>query len=90
MALALQAAGHRVEAQVGSAGFYVDLAIVDPGKPQRFLLGIECDGAQYHSSRTARDRDRLRQAVLEEHGWIIHRIWSTDWFLEPEGRTGAV
>lgn len=47
------------------------------------LLGIECDGAAYHSSRSARDRDRLRQAVLEEHGWTIHRIWSTDWFQRP-------
>ena len=45
-----------------------------------FLLGIECDGASYHSSPTARDRDRLRQQVLERLGWKIHRIWSTDWF----------
>jgi very-short-patch-repair endonuclease len=84
VARALRDGGHTVEAQIGSAGFYVDLAITDPGKPERYLLGIECDGAQYHSSRTARDRDRLRQAVLEDHGWIIHRIWSTDWFLRPK------
>jgi len=44
---------------------------------------LTCDGAAYHSSRSARDRDRLRQAVLEDHGWIIHRIWSTDWFQRP-------
>jgi hypothetical protein len=48
------------------------------------VLGIECDGAAYHSSRSARDRDRLRQAVLEYHGWTIHRIWSTDWFQRPQ------
>jgi hypothetical protein len=59
------------------------LGIVDPEKPGRYLLGIECDGAAYHSSRSARDRDRLRQAVLEDHGWVIHRIWSTDWFQRP-------
>jgi REase_MTES_1575/Protein of unknown function (DUF3320) len=68
----------------------VDFAISDPAKPGRFVLGIECDGAQYHSSRSARDRDRLRQAVLEAHGWILHRIWSTDWFLRPEEETAKV
>lgn len=47
------------------------------------MLGIECDGAAYHSARSARDRDRLRQTILEEHGWTIHRIWSTDWFQRP-------
>src|SRR3546814_6966871 len=49
----------------------------------RYLLGIECDGASYHSARSARDRDRLRQSVLESHGWTIHRVWSTDWFQRP-------
>ena len=48
------------------------------------MLGIECDGAQFHSSRSARDRDRLRQQVLEAHGWIIHRVWSADWYLRPQ------
>jgi hypothetical protein len=64
--------------------------MVDPEKPGRFLLGIECDGAQYHSSRSARDRDRLRQNVLEAHGWVLHRIWSTDWFLRPIEETEKV
>ena len=81
---ALQAAGYRVETQVGSAGFFIDLAVVDPERPGRYLLGVECDGATYHSARSARDRDRLRQEVLEERGWRIHRIWSTDWFRNPE------
>jgi len=81
---AVQQLGHEVEPQVGIAGFFVDLAIVDPEVPGRYLLGIECDGAAYHSARSARDRDRLRQQVLEDHGWIIHRVWSTDWFHRPE------
>ncbi len=80
---AIETLGYEVHPQVGVAGFFVDLGIVDPEKPGRYLLGIECDGAAYHSSRSARDRDRLRQAVLEDHGWIIHRIWSTDWFQRP-------
>jgi len=84
VARAVQRLGHKVEPQVGIAGFFVDLAIVDPEVPGRYLLGIECDGAAYHSARSARDRDRLRQQVLEDHGWIIHRVWSTDWFHRPE------
>jgi len=85
VAAALRAAGHDVVPQVGSAGFRIDLGIRDPEKPGRFILGIECDGATYHSSRSARDRDRLRQQVLEGLDWRIHRIWSTDWFKDPQG-----
>ena len=80
---AVETLGYEVHPQVGVAGFFVDLGVVDPAKPGRYLVGIECDGAAYHSSRSARDRDRLRQAVLEDHGWIIHRIWSADWFQRP-------
>ena len=84
VAAALRSKGHDVEHQVGSAGFRIDLAVVDPQRPGRYLLGIECDGAAYHSARSARDRDRLRQQVLEGLGWTIHRIWSTDWFRYPD------
>ena len=79
-----------VEHQVGSAGFFIDLAVRDPSRPGRYLLGIECDGASYHSARSARDRDRLRQQVLEGLGWKIHRIWSTDWFRDPEQELARV
>ncbi|NET71396.1 MAG: DUF3320 domain-containing protein [Sphaerospermopsis sp. SIO1G2] len=84
VAAALRSRGYDVRHQIGTAGFFVDLAIKDPDKPGRFIIGIECDGASYHSSRSARDRDRLRQQVLEAHGWTIHRIWSTDWFKRPQ------
>ena len=80
----LRERGYAVDQQVGSAGFFIDLAVVDPQRPGRYLLGIECDGASYHSARSARDRDRLRQQVLEGLGWTIHRIWSTDWFRNPQ------
>ena len=83
VAAALQSRGYQVHPQVGIAGFFIDLAIADPERPGRYLLGVECDGASYHSARSARDRDRLRQAVLEDHGWIIHRIWSSDWLQRP-------
>jgi superfamily I DNA and/or RNA helicase len=77
---ALRAQGYLVHPQVGVAGFRIDLAIVDTARPGRYVIGIECDGATYHRAQTARDRDRIRQAVLESLGWKIHRIWSTDWF----------
>lgn len=75
---------YEVDAQVGQSGFFIDLAVIDPNQPGRYLLGVECDGATYHSSRCARERDRLRQYVLEDQGWLIHRIWSTDWFHNPD------
>ncbi|MEI8396688.1 MAG: DUF3320 domain-containing protein [Rhodospirillaceae bacterium] len=84
VAEALRREGYDVRCQIGLAGFFIDLAVADPERPGRYVLGIECDGATYHSSRSARDRDRLRQEVLENHGWIIHRIWRTDWFQRPE------
>jgi very-short-patch-repair endonuclease len=76
-----QALHWKMETQVGCSGYKIDLAIVDPRAPGRYVLGIECDGATYHSGATARDRDRLRQSVLEGLGWTFHRIWSTDWRL---------
>ena len=82
VASALRARGLRVVHQVGVGGFRIDLGIQDE-QHDVFLLGVECDGATYHSSRTARDRDRLRQEVLENLGWRIHRIWSTDWIKNP-------
>ncbi|MGH8614280.1 MAG: DUF3320 domain-containing protein, partial [Gammaproteobacteria bacterium] len=84
VAEALRCAGHDVALQVGSDGFRIDLAVRDREKRGRYVLGIECDGATYHRSRSSRDRDRLRQDVLENLGWQIHRIWSTDWFNHPE------
>ena len=71
--------------QVGVNGYFIDIGIRHPEWPHGFLLGVECDGAAYHSSRSARDRDRLRQSVLEDLGWRLHRIWSTDWFRDPRG-----
>ena len=76
----LKEQGYEVVPQVGCAGYRIDLAVIDPSSHGRYLLGVECDGAQYHSSPTARDRDRLRQHRLEDLGWKIHRIWSTGWF----------
>ncbi len=80
----LQRAGFQTERQVGVAGYFIDLAVKHPHHTGLFALGVECDGKTYHSSRAARDRDRLREKVLMERGWKLHRIWSTDWFVNPQ------
>lgn len=83
---ALKLHGFECEPQVGVAGYFIDLAVKDPGQPGRYLMAIECDGATYHSAKSARDRDRLRQSVLESLGWNVTRIWSTDWFKNPQAQ----
>lgn len=77
----LSTAGLRLIPQMGASQFRIDMVAEHPEKPGRYVLAIECDGASYHSSYTARDRDRLRQQQLENLGWRFHRIWSTDWFM---------
>lgn len=72
--------GYDIAHQVGTAGFRIDIGVKHPEQKGRFILAVECDGAAYHSSQIARDRDKTRQLVLEGQGWVFHRIWSTDWF----------
>jgi hypothetical protein len=72
--------GFLADAQVGSAGFRIDIGVRHPDRPGQYLVAVECDGAAYHSALWARERDRLRQDILENLGWNFHRIWSTDWF----------
>jgi very-short-patch-repair endonuclease len=76
--------GLSVHRRIGCGGFRVALAITDSPQGGKYLLGIECDGATYQSAATARDRDRLRQAVLEGLGWRLVRIWSTDWVRDRD------
>ncbi len=76
--------GYEAHEEVATGGKFIDIGIVDPDRSGRYMLGIECDGARYHSSRSARDRDRIREQVLQDLGWRLHRIWSTDWFRNPE------
>ena len=82
VANALLDRGYECVYQVGVAGYFIDLAVKDPENPGRYILGVECDGATYHSAKAARDRDCLRQMILEQLGWKLHRIWSTDWFKD--------
>ena len=83
----LRAAGIPLIPQYGCSGYWIDYAAQHPTRPGQMVLAIECDGASYHSSATARDRDRLRQEHLERLGWTFHRIWSQDWFFHPEAET---
>lgn len=73
--------GFDIQNQVGSQGFWIDIGVKHPVEKGRFILAVECDGAKYHSSKIARDRDKSRQLILEMQGWKFYRIWSTDWFL---------
>jgi very-short-patch-repair endonuclease len=85
VAEALRDRGLNCDQQVGASNYRIDIGIRDPRDPNRYLLGVECDGATYHSAKTARDRDLLRQQVLRTQGWRLHRLWSTDWFRDREG-----
>jgi len=79
----LESIGCEVHPQVGVEGYRIDLGVKHPKYPYGYLMGIECDGATYHSSKSARERDIIRQQILENLGWKIYRIWSTDWFSNP-------
>jgi transcription elongation GreA/GreB family factor len=81
--------GYEVKPQLGVAGFFIDMVVRNPDRPGEYLAAIECDGATYHSGFSVRDRDRIRQEILESLGWQgrIHRIWSTDWFYNPRRET---
>lgn len=80
VAEAMRAQGFECVPQVGVRGYFIDIGVVDPRDKNKFIVGIECDGAAYHSSASARERDRLRQEILEKLGWKILRVWSTDWY----------
>jgi hypothetical protein len=80
----LQRRGRQVVPQVGASKFRIDLGIVHPDWPGDYLLGVECDGATYHSAATARDRDKVRSAILEGLGWKLLRVWSTEWWFNRE------
>lgn len=83
VAAGLRARGWEVRTQIGVSGFRIDLGIVHPDRAGVYLAGVECDGATYHRSATARDRDQIREGVLRNLGWEILRVWSTDWFMRP-------
>jgi hypothetical protein len=90
VAEALERRGWIARPQIGVSVFRVDLGIVHPDKPGRFLAGVECDGATYHRSATAKDRDKVREQVLRGLGWQILRVWSPDWWYDKEGATERI
>ena len=87
---ALRRKGWRVAPQIGVSAYRIDLGVVHPDLPGRYLAGIECDGATYHRSAVARERDKVRQQVLEGLGWTLFRIWSTDWWTNKGGAIETV
>lgn len=85
VAQGLRRLGWQVVPQIGVSRFRIDLGIVHPDRPGDYLAGVECDGATYHSAATARDRDKVRGAILTGLGWNLLRLWSTDWWVDKEG-----
>jgi very-short-patch-repair endonuclease len=83
VARALKVRGYETKPNVGVAGLFVDLGVIHPDHPDRFVLGVECDGHWYRSAKSARDRERLRKSALQDKGWDIHRVWVTEWFQRP-------
>ena len=85
-------AGYDIKCQLGVSKFRIDIAVKNPAAEGSYLVAIECDGASYHSARSARDRDRIRQEVLENLGWKgrIWRIWSTDWYRSPDSESAKL
>jgi very-short-patch-repair endonuclease len=79
----IQAQGYQVHRHVGLSGLFIDIAVADPEHPGRYVLGVELDGPSYANAQSARDRDRLRNTVLRDHGWQLHRIWTMDWLQRP-------
>lgn len=90
VATVIEDLGYKVDAQVGTAGFRIDLGVRHPENESQYMLAVECDGATYHSALWARERDRLRQDVLEYLGWRFHRVWSTDWFYRRSQEISAL
>ncbi len=85
VAQGLRRLGWQVVPQIGVSRFRIDLGIVHPDRPGDYLAGVECDGATYHSAATARDRDKVRGAILSGLGWNLVRLWSTEWWVDKEG-----
>jgi very-short-patch-repair endonuclease len=81
----LRRKGWQVVPQIGVSRFRIDLGIVHPDRPGDYLVGVECDGATYHSAATARDRDKVRSAILQGLGWKLVRLWSTEWWIDKSG-----
>ena len=80
----LERAGYVVDTQIGQSGYVIDLAIVHPHDPNRYILAVECDGATFHSAKSVKERDVMRQKFLESKGWKIERIWSRNWWRDPQ------
>ncbi|HXR91699.1 MAG TPA: DUF3320 domain-containing protein [Steroidobacteraceae bacterium] len=85
VAKGLQAKGWETHPQIGVSRFRIDLGVVHPDRPGDYLVGVECDGATYHSAATARDRDKVRSEILRSLGWQLVRVWSTEWWVDRDG-----
>ncbi len=86
----LEKSGYKITPQVGYSGYKIDIGVIHPGDPNKYILGIECDGATFHSAKSVRERDVMRQRFLEHRGWHIHRVWSKNWWLNPDSEISKI
>ncbi len=86
----LEQHGYRIRRQVGCSDYKIDIAVVNPEAEGEYIAGIECDGLSYVQAKTARDRDHLRKSVLENMGWNLYRVWSTEWSRNPQAEGAAL
>ena len=84
IANALKRRGYEVRMGVGMSDFHLDLAVVDPANPQRYALGIICDGEGYYNLKTVRDREVVQPSMLNSLGWKLMHVWAADWLLHPD------
>ena len=72
--------GFQCVPMVGHSDFHVDIAVIDPYDPANYLMGILLDGEGYRQTKNTRDREVAQISVLKNLGWVIHRIWTIDWW----------
>ena len=84
VAASLRDAGYQVQFNVGQSAAQVELAVLDPSQPDRFIAAIEFDGHLYAGAATARDRETTRRRLLESLGWRVIFVWTLDWWYDPD------
>ena len=86
----LEQIGYAVDSQVGGSGYRIDLAVVDPRDPDRYILGIEFDASLTSPASGVQEMYISRQKTLEECGWQMIRVWSRDWWQNSDAVIGLI
>lgn len=76
--------GYEVHTAIGCSDYKVDIGVVNPANPAEYILGVLCDGHNYYTAKTSRDREIVQADVLRLLGWNIHKVWTIDWWENPQ------